>query len=263
MYDLSFKYESEVFVEGFKCETFNIAPQLIDDKVKSLSSNCEKNINVKVYYKDKLICNKTNLFLVYPNNIFIEKISNNRKDFEIDFRSFLAKWITPNCKEVDKIISDATKNMDMPGNVSNQNIIESQIKNIYDILSEMKYAIRSTSFAEGQYHTQRINYPKDTYSLKSGNCIDLSLLLASCFEALKLSTYIYLIPGHAFVGVKINDSYSVYIESTVLGKKEYYESCEIAREKYDKYFVDNQPRDNNSFVLDLSIARKSNIFPAN
>lgn len=263
MYDLSFKYESEVFVESFKCETFNIAPQLIDDKVKGLSSNCEKNINVKVYYKDKLICNKTNLSLVYPNNIFIEKISNNRKDFEIDFRSFLAKWITPNCKEIDKIISDATKNMDMPGNVTNQNIIESQIKNIYDTLSEMKYAIRSVSFAEGQYHTQRINYPKDTYGLKSGNCIDLSLLLASCFEALKLSTYIYLIPGHAFVGVKINDSYFVFIESTVLGKKEYYESCEIAREKYDKYFVDNQPKDDNSFVLDLSIARKSNIFPAN
>ena len=263
IYDLSFKYESEFFVESYKCETFNIAPQLIVDKINYLSSNCERNVNVKIYDKDKLICSKTKSFLIYPNNIFIEKISNNRKDFEIDFRSFLAKWITPNCQEVDTIISMATKEMDMPGIVSNQNTIEAQIKAIYDTLFEMKYAIRSVSFAEGKYHTQRINYPKDTYRLKSGNCIDLSLLLASCFEALKLFTYIYLIPGHAFVGVKINDNYFVHIESTVLGKKEYYEACEIAREKYDKYFIDNQPKDDNSFVLDLSIARKSNIFPAN
>lgn len=263
IYDLSFKYETEVFVESHKCETFNIAPQLIIDKVNLLSSNCEKNINVKIYDKDVLICNKTNSCLIYPNNIFIEKINNGRKDFEIDFRSFLAKWITPNCQEVDSIISNATEKMDMPGKVISQNTIEMQIKNVYDTLSEMKYAIRSISFAEGEYHTQRINYPKDTYRLKSGNCIDLSLLMASCFEALKLSTYIYLIPGHAFVGIKINENYYVYIESTVLGKKEFYEACEIAREKYDKYFIDNQAKDGNSFVLDLSIARKSMIFPSN
>lgn len=261
--DLSFKYEDEVFVESHKCMTFNIAPQLIDEKVKLLTSNCTKKINVKIFDKGNQLCSKTNNCLIYPNNIFIEKITNNRKDFEIDFRSFLAQWITPNCNEVDLIISKATKNMSMPGKVSNEYKIEAQIKNVYDTLADMKYAIRSISFAEGEYHTQRINYPKDTYKLESGNCIDLSLLLASCFEALKLPTYIYLIPGHAFLGVEINENNFVYIESTLLGVKDFSESCEVARDKYEKYFVNNQPKDDNSFVVDVSLARKSMIFPSN
>lgn len=261
--DLSFSYEDEVYVEPKTLSTFNIAPQLISDKVESITSNCEKNINVKIFDNKNIILNSTKKYLVYPKNIFVEKITNGQLDFEIDFRSFLARWITPNSKEIDEIISIASKSMDMSGNNPNQFDVEAQIKNIYDTLCNMKYAIRSISFPEGEYHTQRINFPKDTYKLKSGNCIDLSLLMASCFEALKLQTYIYLIPGHAFVGVKINEDYLIQIETTVIGKKEYCEACDIGREKYDKYFVNNEAKSDSAFVLDLSIARKSKIFPIN
>lgn len=262
---LSYKKIQPAYVEPHSIKNFKIAPQLIEDKVEKITSNLENDIITRVITNNELIYENSEKCLIYPKEIFVEKLENSRKDWKMDCRSFLAKWVTPNAKCIDEIISKAALNNDIIGGyASNDFRTEEDIKKIYDVLSNLKYSIRSTSFSEGNYHTQRVSLPERTMLLKSGNCIDLSILLCSCFEAIKLNTYIALIPGHAFTVVELNSSNIICIESTYLGHKEYSEAVNSGTEKYRKYFDENKnPLDNNAYLVDVANARKSKIYPMN
>ena len=262
---ISYKKIQKVYVGPHNIGNFKIAPQLIDEKIEKITSNIEKDIYVKVIVDNSVIYEESKKCLIYPKEIFVEKLENSRKDWKIDCRGFLARWVTPNSQCIDEIVSKATLNGDiLGGTTSNSYITEGDIKKIYDNLSSLKYSIRSTSFAEGNYHTQRISLPERTMKLKSGNCIDLSILLASCFEAIKLKTYIALIPGHAMVVIELNDANIVCIESTCLGHKEYSEAVSIGISKYRNFFDNNKnPLVNNAYLVDIDNARKSKIYPMN
>ena len=265
IYGLSYKYIKEIDVEPYKVKKINVSPQLIDENIEKITSNSEKTIYVKVVHDSEVIYEDSDKLLIYPKETFVESLDNNRKDWKIDFSSFIARWITPNDPNIDNIIAAASVDGDVVGGCSNDFYrIQSDMKKIYDKLSNMKYAIRTLTYPEGEYHIQRISLPKNTIKLKSGNCIDLTLLLASCYEAIKLDVYVIFVPGHAFLKVKINDDYSEYIEATCLGKKEYFEALEKGRENYEKYFDKNgNGKNNDSKIVDISIARKSKIFPMN
>ncbi len=262
--DLSYRKIEEIYVNPHSIINKKIAPQLIRERVDSITSNCNKNIYVKVEEGNNILYENTSDCLIYPQDVFIEKLDNERKDWKIDFRSFLARWVTPNAIEVDKVISKASKNGNIIGGTTDNSLrTEEDIKKIYDCLSNIKYSIRSISFPEGKYHTQRISLPKNTMKLSSGNCIDLSILLASCFEAIKLKPYIVLIPGHAFVRVKLPNQSAICIEATCLGNKEYHEAVEIGNEKYKEYFNEENPINEGAYILDIELARKSKIYPMN
>lgn len=262
---VSYKKIQKVYVEPCSIGNFKIAPQLIDEKIENVTSNIEKDISVRVMSESCLIYENSEKCLIYPKEVFVEKLENTRKDWKFDCRSFLAKWVTPNAKCIDEIVSKATENGDILGSLSsNLYRSEEDIKKIYDTLSDLKYTIRSRSFSEGNYHTQRISLPERTMKLKSGNCIDLSILLASCFEAINLKTYIVLIPGHAMVMVQLDSTNIVCIESTCLGHKEYSEAVSIGMGKYKKFFDRNKnPLDKNAYLVDIDNARKSKIYPMN
>lgn len=262
---ISYKKVKKVYVEPRHIGNFKIAPQLIDEKIENITSNIEKDIYVKVLVDNNVIYESSEKCLVYPKEIFVEKLENSRKDWKIDCRGFLARWVTPNAKCIDAVVSKAALNGDIIGGLSSNSFrSEEDIKKIYDTLSDLKYTIRSTSFSEGNYHTQRISLPERTMLLKSGNCIDLSILLASCFEAINLKTYIVLIPGHAMVMVELDSTNIVCIESTCLGHNEYSEAVNIGKSKYEKFFDKNKnPLDNNSYLVDIANARKSKIYPMN
>ena len=260
--DLSHTYEDEVYVNPCSTGNFNIAPSIICDKIDTITTTTQKNIEIKVFEGENKILVRTNKCTIYPKDVFVETIENDKKDWEIDFRGFLCRWITPNDKVIDEIISEIAKGDNVVSNTTNNTFaIEKEIKAVYDKLSDMKYSIRALNFSEGKYHTQRISLPKTTIKYKSGNCIDLSILMASIFEALKLKVYICLIPWHALVRVKVNDNFFYNIETTLLGKKEFSEAVECANEKFNKHFSGNDAKDNSSFIVDVEVSRKSKIFP--
>lgn len=261
---LSYKKIEEIYVEPHAIVNKKIAPQLIEERVNEITSNCNKNIYIKIEDGNSILYENTKECLIYPKEIFVEKLENDRNDWRIDFRSFLSRWVTPNAKAIDEVIANATKSGDILGGTT-ENVLrtEEDIKKIYDELGKIRYSIRCLSFSEGKYHTQRISLPQNTLRLNSGNCIDLSILLASCFEAMKLKTYIVLIPGHAFVRVKLSDNSSICIEATCLGNKEYYEAVEIGNNKYKEFFNEENPIKDGAHMVDISLARKSQIYPMN
>jgi len=104
-------------------------------------------------------------------------------------------------------------------------------------------------------------YPSTTLRLKSGNCIDLSLLLASAYEACKHEVELVLIPGHAFLAVNVTGMW-IYIEATCLGNSDFKKAIEVGTKQFDNHFrMYNQPKDSNSRMISIKLARENGILP--
>ena len=81
----------------------------------------------------------------------------------------------------------------------------------------LTYDSTTISFASGS--SQRIRLPGEVLDQNAGNCIELTLLYASVVEALHMQAALVIIPGHAYVGVRLdgtNDNY-YFIETTMIG----------------------------------------------
>lgn len=74
-----------------------------------------------------------------------------------------------------------------------------QMAAVYTAIYELKatYSTAPSSFEE---YGQRIRLVDTVVSQKLGNCLDLSLLYASCLEAIGLHPFIIITRGHAFTG---------------------------------------------------------------
>ncbi len=124
----------------------------------------------------------------------------------------------------NKFSAFSTKNVGIMANIetplTQEEIVGLQVKALYETIKQngMNYVHTPVSFAPGQ--SQRVKRPSDTIKLKGGNCIDGSVLFASCFEAIGFEPLIVIIPGHAFAGVRTwaDSNNYIFIETTVVSK---------------------------------------------
>jgi len=92
---------------------------------------------------------------------------------------------------------------------------------IYDatLMSHMVYSGTSgvpVKFGDVQSLIQIIRLPREVVTGKTGLCIELTLLYASIMMNAGMDPIIYLIPGHAYPGFRMNGNYYA-IESTGIG----------------------------------------------
>lgn len=69
---------------------------------------------------------------------------------------------------------------------------------------------------DAQTITQSIRLPREVVTGKTGLCIELSLLYASIMMNMGMDPIVYLVPGHAYPGFRMNNNYYA-IESTGIG----------------------------------------------
>ena len=83
-----------------------------------------------------------------------------------------------------------------------ERMVVPQIKAVYDAVKELKlhYVSDTTTYKSGSTF-QRIRDPATVLSDRSGNCIELSILFASIFEAMGFEPVMIYPYGHALVGV--------------------------------------------------------------
>lgn len=128
----------------------------------------------------------------------------------------LTAFITPNHPEVSRIIKRASSILDKwTSNPSfdeyqtqNPDRVKKQMAAIYEAVAEMKlvYCTVPASFEETG---QRVRLVDTIATQQMANCLDLSLLYASCLEAIGLHALIIIIKGHAFAGAwLVNDSFA-------------------------------------------------------
>jgi hypothetical protein len=87
------------------------------------------------------------------------------------------------------------------------------------LISHMVYSETSsgvTRFGDNTSSTEHIRLPREVVSGNTGLCIELAILHASVYKAAGLNAVIFLIPGHAYPGIKVGNQY-IALESTGIG----------------------------------------------
>lgn len=182
---------------------------------------------------------------------------------------FIARWVTPHDPAVLKLVSEARKyaprgrlaGYNLPsrsgGNPAAQ--ARMQAEAVFRALQHSGLTYVSSIYTFGDYvgQAQRIRLPRETLSLKSANCIDVSVVFASAMENLDMEPVIVIIPGHAYAGLRLrpgSDDY-LYLDLTVLPKGSFQQA--IARAAH---FRKRTP-DDQVLTVDIVAARKLGIYP--
>jgi len=159
----------------------------------------------------------------------VEDILWSTDEKEFGLACLIASWVTPRDPAVEAIISRAKKRIE--GNAftgyqkgTPQSVLD-QMKAIFNELREygLSYVDSSIDFGKAKA-SQRVRLPRTSLRDKQANCIDISVLLASCYENIGLQTAIILVPSHAFLAVR----------SSLKGEKYYFiDATNIGRSKWD------------------------------
>lgn len=112
--------------------------------------------------------------------------------------------------------------------ITHEEIVMYQIKAIYETIQRKGFSYVNTPISYAPGTSQRVKRPSETIGFKGGNCIDATVLFASCFEATTLDTFVVLLPeiGHSLVSVRTwSDSDRFFtLETTVVGSATFEES---------------------------------------
>ena len=119
---------------------------------------------------------------------------------------FLVTRVQPKSRVVNQVLAEAAKRMGLkfhPGITGYQGNndptqMQEDIRKIYKTIQAMgfTYVNTPTSFEDD---FQRIKNPSEALKNRNGNCIDGTLVFASCISAIGYDPLIVLVPGHAFV----------------------------------------------------------------
>ncbi|MDE6423367.1 MAG: transglutaminase-like domain-containing protein, partial [Muribaculaceae bacterium] len=124
----------------------------------------------------------------------------------------IASFITPNHPAINNIVVRSAEILkQLTGSSSfneyqtgDNNDVRQQVPAIFSALHETRIVYRSLP-ASFEVVGQRITMPDQVLASKIGNCIELTLLMASVLEAVGLNSLIIINQGHAFLGVWLVD----------------------------------------------------------
>jgi hypothetical protein len=130
------------------------------------------------------------------------------------YASFIASWVTPHNPEVESTLSRAKEYIPdrrLPGYEDWKNPREQEqetyreAKAIYAALQRagLSYVKSSLTLGGHESLSERVRMPYVSLLRNSANCIDAVVLYASLFENLSMDAKVVIVPGHAYVGVRV------------------------------------------------------------
>ncbi len=188
----------------------------------------------------------------------------------VDFKyaPFIASWVTPHDPRVEQVLAQAKEFMSgrrLPGyedgksEALQEQQTYQQVRAIYRALQEhgVSYVKSSMTFGGNRGWSERVRYPRESLHTRSANCIDGVLMYASLFENLDMDPVVVLIPGHAYVGVRLtrNSSKYLYVETALTGRAGF----EVATQAAERGLA-RVPRSQITFIP-IHDARQAGIFP--
>ena len=147
--------------------------------------------------------------------------------------------------------------------LDSKGLVWERLSALWDAENDYKltYVNTTVTFAPGTY--QRIRLPYEVLDQQSGNCIETSDLFASAAEALQLQAALIIIPGHAYMAVRMDDTNDQYyvIETTLIGRDTFADAVKVgAQELTDALPHINAGEDYYAWV-DIPAARTAGINP--
>ena len=189
---------------------------------------------------------------------------------KFQFAPYIASWVTPHDPAVEKVLSRAKEYMPgrrLPGYEPWKSPDEQEVSTrlqaraIYRALQQqgVSYVKSSTTFGSNQHAavSQRIRTPRDSINNNSANCIDGAVMFASLFENLGMDPQIIVVPGHAYVGVRVAERSNRYllIDTSIVGRVPFDKAVATAERGITQW------NDRDVTHVYVTAARQQGIFP--
>lgn len=188
--------------------------------LSELTERVSGSIKINIQSEDRLL---------FQNDYYVDVLAFDQWHGISILPEMISSFITPNNPHIAKIISRASEILnDWTGSPSldeyqsrNPDRVKKQMAAVFKSIRELNivYCTPPASFEESG---QRIRMIDTLISQKLSTCLDLSLLFASCLEAIGINPLIIIVKGHAFVGGwLIEDSFadSISDDPTLLTKR--------------------------------------------
>jgi hypothetical protein len=187
---------------------------------------------------------------------------------DFKYAQFIASWVTPHDREVERILGRAkefTPRRRLPGYERDKTAALQergtylQAKAIYRALQQkgISYVKSSLTFGGHQDVSERVRMPFESLHQESANCIDGAVMYASLFENLGMDPVVLLVPGHAYVGVRVSREREKYlfIETSLTGRGTFAAAVQSAERGLAKYSANQVIR------VPIHEARVAGIYP--
>jgi hypothetical protein len=157
--------------------------------------------------------------LQFSETYALEVLPYNEWYYHPSFTETIAAFVQPNSEATEIIVSLVRDRLqrefnetDLSGYQSgNPEKVVSMLEALYCVIQRdlrMSYVNPPASFEmpealpDGGYTiSQKVFFPEQVYEHRRGTCLDLALLAAGCIERMGLHPLLFLIRGHAFLGV--------------------------------------------------------------
>ncbi len=198
-------YENMISIVNPK-ETVEVSPVKIvlsPDFLLSLTEKMTGNIHIVISHGDEVL---------FRQDDNIELLAYDEWTGLLLMPEIISAFVMPNINQIAEIVSKASKYlMDWTGSPSytgyqteNPDVVKLQMASIYAALQESNIGY-TMPIASYEVCGQRVRLPHVVMEQKAGTCLDLSILYASCLEAISLHPLIVFVKGHAFVGCWLED----------------------------------------------------------
>jgi hypothetical protein len=234
-----------VTVAGGATEEIRQNPGLTSTAIDGLNSEHQASLHVMVSYLDsgqpRTIIDQTSSTLVTSRRDFPWGIKGftQQEDFEL-----VVAMVTPSDPGVETLIRDAanydpnkamTSGYDSTGDTSGS--VWQRLSDIWQAeTNDFSLTYISTTITFSASSSQRIRLPAEVLDQASGNCIELTLLYAAVAEALNMQPAIILVPGHAYVAIRVDDTNDNYyfIETTMIGQATFKQAVAEGNSEWDE-----------------------------
>jgi hypothetical protein len=207
---------------------------------------------------------------VYETTVPVRLRSGEDIYWGMDFANaaFIASWVTPHDPAVEAVLArakDYTPDHRLPGyedwkNASGQEretYLEAEA--IFTALKQsgFSYVKSSQTLGDHQDLSERIRLPRVSLRDSSANCIDAAVVYASLFENLGMDAEVILVPGHAYVGVRVaqGSSRSLLIDAALTGRATFAAAVASAQAGMAKQQPSSVTR------VEIAKARSAGIYP--
>jgi len=188
-------------------------------------------------------------------------IKDPATDEWIDLARYLAAWVTPAADEVLRVLRRAAElhpQRRMVGYQGGASGIEAQVRAIFEALKAEGILYVNSILAFGpdrDVAIQRVRLPRQSIRVKSANCIDGVVLMASLLEAASLSPGLVLVPGHAFLAWEQQQGSGEwdFLETTMIGSDDFDAAHLRGKVLAEQYRTLAQSSDDERFFRLLSV----------
>ena len=185
-----------------------------------------------------------------------------------EFAPYIASWVTPHDPRVEAVLRRAKEfapKRRLPGyeewkdEAGQQDETEVQARAIYRAVQEagVSYVKSSLTFGQNTNISERIRMPRESLRDGSANCIDGVVMYAALFENLGMEPAVVLVPGHAYIGVRIaqDSGQFLYFDTALTGRADFEAAVRAAQRG-----LENTPQAHVNTIR-LGDARRAGIFP--